>query len=276
MGWIEAVVLGLVQGLTEFLPISSSAHLRVVGEAFGWGDPGAAFTAITQIGTEVAVLLYYRRKIGQIIVTWVKALWTPALRSAPDARMGWLIIVGSIPIVVLGLLFQDTIETTFRDLRIVAIALVAFSLVLYVADRYGSTQREMSDLTVKHGLLYGLAQAMALIPGVSRSGGTITMGRFLGYSRTAAADYSFLLAVPAVLGAGVFQTYEALTGDIAGEIAWGPTVLATVIAFGVGLTVITWLLRYLKRGSFTPFVVYRIVLGLLVLALVGAGVLDPT
>ncbi|MGY1858252.1 undecaprenyl-diphosphate phosphatase [Modestobacter sp. SYSU DS0290] len=276
MGWIEAVVLGLVQGLTEFLPISSSAHLRVVGEAFGWDDPGAAFTAITQIGTEVAVLLYYRRKIGQIIVTWVKALWTPALRSEPDARMGWLIIVGSIPIVVLGLLFQDTIETTLRDLRIVAIALVAFSLILFWADRVGRTERELPDLTVKHGLLYGLAQAMALIPGVSRSGGTITMGRFLGYSRTAAADYSFLLAVPAVLGAGVFQTYEALTGDIAGEVAWGPTVLATVIAFGVGLTVITWLLRYLKRGSFTPFVVYRIVLGLLVLALVGAGVLDPT
>ncbi|MGY1844736.1 undecaprenyl-diphosphate phosphatase [Modestobacter sp. SYSU DS0875] len=276
MGWIEAVVLGLVQGLTEFLPISSSAHLRVVGEAFGWDDPGAAFTAITQIGTEVAVLLYYRRKIGQIVITWVKALWTPALRSDPDARMGWLIIVGSIPIVVLGLLFQDTIETTLRDLRIVAVALVAFSLVLYWADRVGRTERELPDLTVKHGLLYGLAQAMALIPGVSRSGGTITMGRFLGYSRTAAADYSFLLAVPAVLGAGVFQTYEALTGDIAGEVAWGPTVLATVIAFGVGLTVITWLLRYLKRGSFTPFVVYRIVLGLLMLALVGAGVLDPT
>jgi undecaprenyl-diphosphatase len=190
--------------------------------------------------------------------------------------MGWLIIVGSIPIVVLGLLFQDRIETTLRDLRIVAIALVAFSLILYWADRVGAKKRELEDLTVGHGVAYGLAQAMALIPGVSRSGGTITMGLFLGYTRAAAARYSFLLAIPAVLGSGVFQAYEALTGDVAGEtVSWGPTIVATVIAFAVGLSVIAWLLRYLDRGSFTPFVVYRIVLGLLVLALVGMGVLDP-
>ncbi|GAB3345545.1 undecaprenyl-diphosphate phosphatase [Modestobacter lapidis] len=277
MGWIEAIVLGLVQGLTEFLPISSSAHLRVVGEALGWGDPGAAFTAITQIGTEIAVLLYFRHDIWRITKAWVRALHDREARGDHDARMGWLIIVGSIPIVVLGLLFQDSIETTFRDLRVIAIALVAFSLVLYVADRVGSTQREMSDLTVKHGLVYGFAQAMALVPGVSRSGGTITAGRFLGYSRAAAARYSFLLAVPAVLGAGFYQSYEAFSGGTEGPpLAWGPTLLATVIAFGVGLAVIAWLLRYLARGSFTPFVVYRIVLGLLVLALVGAGVLDPT
>ncbi|WP_138732140.1 undecaprenyl-diphosphate phosphatase [Modestobacter excelsi] len=272
MGWFEAVVLGLVQGLTEFLPISSSAHLRIVGSAFGWDDPGAAFTAITQIGTECAVLLYYRKKIGRIIGTWLRALRDPALRKDPDARMGWLIIIGSIPIVVLGLLFQDQIESTFRDLRIIAIALVVFSLVLFWADRVGGTRRELPDLTVKHGLVFGFAQAMALIPGVSRSGGTITAGRFLGYSRSAAADYSFLLAVPAVLGSGFFQVVESLDSGV----AWGPTILATVIAFAVGLAVISWLLRYLTRGSFTPFVVYRVVLGLALLALVGAGVLDPT
>jgi undecaprenyl-diphosphatase len=272
VSWFEAVVLGLVQGLTEFLPISSSAHLRIVGSAFGWEDPGAAFTAITQIGTEFAVLLYYRRKIGRIIGTWLRALRDPALRSDPDARMGWLIIIGSIPIVVLGLLFQDQIESTFRDLRIIAIALVVFSLILFWADRVGSTRRELPDLTVKHGLVFGLAQAMALIPGVSRSGGTITAGRFLGYSRSAAADYSFLLAIPAVLGSGFFQAYESLDGGV----AWGPTILATVIAFCVGFAVIAWLLRYLAHGSFTPFVVYRVVLGLLLLALVGAGVLDPS
>jgi undecaprenyl-diphosphatase len=276
MGWFEAVVLGIVQGLTEFLPISSSAHLRIVGEAFGWNDPGAAFTAITQIGTEIAVLLYFRRDIGRIIVAWLGSL-AGRRKGDPDARMGWLIIVGSIPIVVLGLLFQDKIETTLRDLRIVAIALVAFSLILYWADRVGTKKRELPDLTVGHGITFGLAQAMALIPGVSRSGGTITAGLFLGYSRAAAARYSFLLAIPAVLGSGVFQAYEALTGDVAGEtVAWGPTIVATVIAFGVGLTVIAWLLRYLDRGSFTPFVVYRVLLGLLVLALVGTGVLDPT
>jgi undecaprenyl-diphosphatase len=272
VGWFEAVVLGLVQGLTEFLPISSSAHLRIVGSAFGWQDPGAAFTAITQIGTEVAVLLYFRRTIGRIIATWVRSLRDPALRSDPDARMGWLIIVGSIPIVLLGLLFQDQIESTFRDLRIIAIALVVFSLILFWADRVGSTKRELPDLTVTHGIVFGLAQAMALIPGVSRSGGTITAGRFLGYSRSAAAEYSFLLAVPAVLGSGFYQTYKSLDSGV----AWGPTILATVIAFGVGLAVIAWLLRYLTRGSFTPFVVYRVVLGLLLLVLVGAGVLDPT
>jgi len=271
VGWVEAVVLGLVQGLTEFLPVSSSAHLRVVGAVFGWDDPGAAFTAITQIGTELAVLLYFRHDIWNIIRTWVLSLRDKELRAEPDARMGWLIIIGSIPIVVLGLLFQDQIETTFRDLRIIAIALVVFSLVLYLADRVGTKQRQLDDLTVGHGVLYGLAQAAALIPGVSRSGGTITMGLFLGYSRAAAARYSFLLAIPAVLGSGFFQAYESIGGGV----AWGPTALATVIAFGVGFAVIAWLLRYLERGTFTPFVVYRIVLGLLLLALVGAGVLTP-
>ena len=276
MGWVEAVVLGIVQGLSEFLPISSRAHLRIVGEVFGWDDPGAAFTAIIQIGTEAAVLLYFRKDIARIVVAWLGSL-TGRRKGDPDARMGWLIIVGSIPIVVLGLLFQDDIETTLRDLRIVAICLVAFSLILFWADRVGAKTRELTDLTVPHGIGFGFAQAMALIPGVSRSGGTITAGLFLGYSRAAAARYSFLLAIPAVLGSGLFQAYEALTGDVEGQgVSWGPTILATVIGFVVGLTVIAWLLRYLDRGSFTPFVVYRIVLGLLVLALVGAGVLDPT
>jgi undecaprenyl-diphosphatase len=278
VGWFEAVVLGLVQGLTEFLPISSSAHLRVVGTAFGWGDPGAAFTAITQIGTEAAVLLYFRRDIARIIAAWVRSLRPRRYGDwpDPDARMGWLIIVGSIPIVVLGLLFQNQIETTFRDLRIVATALVLFSLVLYWADRVGAKKRELDQLTVGHGVAFGLAQALALIPGVSRSGGTISMGLFLGYTRAAAARYSFLLAVPAVLGSGFYQAEQALTGATQDEpVVWGPTILATVIAFGVGLSVIAWLLRYLDRGTFTPFVVYRIVIGLLVLGLVVGGVLDP-
>jgi undecaprenyl-diphosphatase len=276
MGWFEAVVLGLVQGLTEFLPISSSAHLRIVGTAFGWDDPGAAFTAIIQIGTEIAVLLYFRRDIARIVTAWVLSL-LGRRKNDPDARMGWLIIVGSIPIIVLGLLLQDRIETTFRDLRIVAIALVAFSLILFWADRVGRKRRELADLTVGHGIAYGFAQALALIPGVSRSGGTITAGLFLGYTRAAAARYSFLLAIPAVLGSGFFQAYQALSGDLAGgQIDWGPTILATVISFAVGLLVIAWLLRYLDRGSFTPFVVYRVVLGLLVLALVATGALDPT
>jgi undecaprenyl-diphosphatase len=277
MGWFEAVVLGVVQGLTEFLPISSNAHLRIVGAAFGWDDPGAAFTAIIQIGTELAVLLYFARDIGRIITAWVASLFTRERRSDPDARMGWLIIVGSIPIIVLGLLFQKQIETSLRDLRIIAIALVLFSLFLYVADRVGATDRKLEDLTVGHGLIYGLAQSLALIPGVSRSGGTITAGLFLGYTRTAAARYSFLLAIPAVLGSGLYELYKAFKGGVHGsQVVWGPTIVATVLSFVVGLSVIAWLLRYLTRGSFVPFVVYRVVLGLTVLALVVAGVLDPS
>ena len=270
MGWLEAVVLGLVQGLTEFLPVSSSAHLRIVGTAFGWDDPGAAFTAITQIGTEAAVVLYFRRDIARIVIAWVRSL-TRGRRDDPDARTGWLIIVGSIPIVVLGLLLQNQIETTFRDLRIVAISLVTFSLILYAADRMSSGRRELPDLTVRHGVIYGLAQAMALVPGVSRSGGTITAGRFLGYSREAAARYSFLLAIPAVLGSGLFEMKKSLGGGI----DWGPTLVATVVSFIVGYAVIAWLLRYLAHGSFTPFVIYRVALGLLLLVLVATGVLDP-
>jgi undecaprenyl-diphosphatase len=277
MGWFEAVVLGIVQGLTEFLPISSNAHLRIVGAAFGWSDPGAAFTAITQIGTELAVLIYFARDIGRIISAWVSSLVNRERRSDPDARMGWLIIVGSIPIIILGLLFQTQIETKLRDLRIIAIALVVFSLFLYIADRVGAKKRELDDLTVGHGLIYGLAQSLALIPGVSRSGGTITAGLFVGYTRTAAARYSFLLAIPAVLGSGLFEVYKAFKGGVHGaQVVWGPTIVATVLAFVVGLSVIAWLLRYLTRGSFVPFVAYRVVLGLLVLGLVGAGVLAPT
>jgi undecaprenyl-diphosphatase len=247
-----------------------------VGALFGWNDPGAAFTAIIQIGTELAVLLYFARDIARIVSAWTASLSNRQRRSDPDARMGWLIIIGSLPIIVLGLLLQNTIETTFRDLRIVATALIVFSVVLFVADRIGSRERQLDDLTVGHGIAFGFAQALALIPGVSRSGGTITAGRFLGYDRAAAARYSFLLAVPAVLGSGVYQAYQALSGQIAGPaVQWGPTLLATVISFGIGLAVISWLLRYLARGSFTPFVVYRIVLGMAVLALVATGTLNP-
>jgi undecaprenyl-diphosphatase len=275
MSWFEAVVLGVVQGLTEFLPISSSAHLRIVGEAFGWDDPGAAFTAITQIGTEAAVLLYFRHDIWRILTAFFASLGGRR-KGDPDARMGWLIIIGSLPIGILGLLFQDDIETTFRDLRIVATTLIVFALILYAADRVGAKTRQLDQLTVPHGIIYGFAQALALIPGVSRSGGTITAGLFLGYTRAAAARYSFLLAVPAVLASGFYQAYDELSGDSTGAgVSWGPTILATVIAFGVGLTVIAWLLRYLDRGSFTPFVVYRIAVGVLVLVLVFTGVLDP-
>ncbi|WP_216216946.1 undecaprenyl-diphosphate phosphatase [Amycolatopsis aidingensis] len=272
MGWFEALVLGLVQGLTEFLPISSSAHLRITAAFAGWGDPGAAFTAVTQIGTELAVILYFGKKIGRILAHWFFSLYRSEYRSDPDARMGWLIIVGSLPIVVLGLLFQEDIEHAFRDLRLIATTLIVFGILLWIADRIGRKERELDRLTVPHGLGYGFAQALALIPGVSRSGGTITGGLLLGYKRSDAAEYSFLLAVPAVLGSGFYK----LT-DIGGSNspAWGPTILATVVAFGVGYLVIAWLMAFIKRRSFVPFVLYRLALGALLLVLVFTGVLDP-
>jgi undecaprenyl-diphosphatase len=272
MGWLEALVLGLVQGLTEFLPISSSAHLRIVAALAGWSDPGAAFTAVIQIGTELAVVLYFGRKIGRIIAAWFFSLYKRSYRGDPNARLGWLVIIGSLPIVLLGLLFQDDIRTTFRDLRITATVLIVFGLVLAVADRVGAKRREIDQLTVPHGLGYGFAQALALVPGVSRSGGTVSAGLLLGYTRADATEYAFLLAVPAVFGSGLYE----LTGIGEGASPqWGPTILATLVSFGVGYLVIAWLMSFIKTRSYLPFVIYRIVLGVLLFALIATGVLDP-
>ncbi|MFC4297496.1 undecaprenyl-diphosphate phosphatase [Castellaniella hirudinis] len=272
--WLDATILGLVQGLTEFLPISSSAHLRILGPLLpSGGDPGAAFTAITQIGTETAVLLYFRRDILRILRAWLAALVTPARRADPDARMGWLILIGTLPIAVLGLLFKDAIEGNLRNLYITGAVLALFALILGVADRIGVKRRGLEGLTWGHGLLFGLAQALALIPGVSRSGGTITAGLLLGYTREAAARYSFLLALPAVFAAGFYQLFRSW-GQV-GPIAAGPTAWATLVAFGVGYGVIVVFLRFISTHSYLPFVLYRVVLGALVLALLAGGVLSP-
>ena len=256
MEWFQAILLGVLQGLTEFLPISSSAHLRVVPEFLGWGDPGAAFTAVVQIGTEVAVLLFFWRDIWRIGWTWLRSLRDPSLRADPDARMGWYIIVGSLPIVVLGVLFRDAIETSARSLWLVGTMLIVFGVILGVADRVGSHRG---------------AQALALLPGVSRSGATISMGLLLGYERAAATRYAFLLAIPAVVGAGLFQLPEIPGGEnLYGP---GPTLAATVVAFVVGYATIAWLLRWVTTRSYLPFVVYRVALGSAVLVGVGTGAL---
>ena len=285
----EAIVLGLVQGLTEFLPVSSSAHLRIVGELIGSGDPGAAFTAITQIGTETAVLLYFRRDIARICTHWWRAVrgdlggdWR-SRAGAPvggtpdrDAQMAWYIALGSVPIVVLGLLFQDAIEAPFRNLWLIVLTLTVFALVLDWADRRSSSTRELTDLTPRHALYFGLAQAMALVPGVSRSGGTITAGRLMGYSRTAAARYSFLLAIPAVLGSGLYQLAKSVgTFGEAGTPGVLPTLVATFIAFVVGYVVIIGFLKIVSTYSYRPFVIYRIGLAVVVSLLLLTGVLDP-
>ncbi|WGX94241.1 undecaprenyl-diphosphate phosphatase [Nocardioides sp. L-11A] len=284
LGWrvvadfLQAVFLGVLQGLTEFLPISSSAHLRIFPDLFGWGDPGAAFTAVIQIGTELAVLVYFRKDIWRIARAWVLSLFKPEYRGALDARMGWYIIVGSLPIVVLGILLKDVIERDFRNLWIIGSTLIVLGLVLGLADRIGRNEKAIKQMRLRDALLMGGAQAMALIPGVSRSGATLSMGRFLGYEREAATRFAFLLAIPAVVGAGLFELKEI--GDVgkahAGEAdyGWGPTITATVVSFIVGYAAIAWLLRWVSTKSYTPFVVYRVLLGAAVLILLGAGVLS--
>jgi undecaprenyl-diphosphatase len=273
VNWIEAIILGFVQGLTEFLPISSSAHLRIVGELLpNAQDPGAAFTAITQLGTETAVVVFFWRDIVRIVKAWFGALRGRVPRNDPDARMGWLVILGSVPIVLLGLLFQDQIEGTFRSMWIVATMLIVFGLILAVADHVGRQARDLQSLTYRHGILFGLAQALALVPGVSRSGGTITAGLLMGYTREAAARYSFLLAIPAVFGSGVFQLAKSY--DETGPYALPETALATVVAFVVGFAIIGWFLKFVTTRGYGLFVWYRILLGLALYVLLGFGVIS--
>ncbi|WAU81040.1 undecaprenyl-diphosphate phosphatase [Streptomyces sp. Qhu-G9] len=284
MSWFESLILGLVQGLTEFLPVSSSAHLRLTAAFAGWEDPGAAFTAITQIGTETAVLIYFRKDIARIISAWSRSLTNKAMRRDHDAQMGWLVIIGSIPIGVLGVTLKDQIEGPFRDLRITATTLIVMGIVLGIADRLAARdetggkhraakeRKSLQDLSVKDGLIYGVCQAMALVPGVSRSGATISGGLLMGYTREAAARYSFLLAIPAVLASGAFELKDA---SESGHVSWGPTVFATIIAFLVGYAVIAWFMKFITTKSFMPFVYYRILLGILIIVLVSTGVLSP-
>lgn len=275
MGFINAIILGLVQGLTEFLPVSSSAHVRIVGELLGIkSDPGAAFTAIIQLGTEAAVIVYFAADIWRIISRWFLALFGRIPRNDPDAKMGWFIIIGSVPIVILGVLFQSVIETTFRSLWIIAGTLIVFGILLGVADRVGAKTRRIRDLTVPHSVIFGLAQTLALIPGVSRSGGTITAGLFLGYERKAAARYSFLLAIPAVLGSGFFQLYKTMKNPGHEVFSGAEIAISTLVAFGVGLAVIVFFMNYISRRSFLPFVIYRIALGVVVIVLLLTGVLS--
>lgn len=286
MSFIEAVILGLVQGLTEFLPISSSAHVRVVGELMAPGqDPGAAFTAIIQLGTETAVLIYFWNDISRIISKWFRALAGKVPHSDPDVRMGWLVILGSIPIGVLGLLLEEQIDYSLRNLYITSAMLILFGVLLGFADRIAPQRKELTQLTVRDGIIFGLAQALALIPGVSRSGGTITAGLLMGYKREAAARYAFLLAVPAVFASGLYKAAKEvpvlLTAEgraaaaTAGEPSLMAMVVATVVAFGVGYVVIVWFMRIIENHSYLMFVIYRVIAGLLLLGLLWFGVVDP-
>jgi undecaprenyl-diphosphatase len=270
---IEAIVLGIVQGLTEFLPISSSAHQRIVPALLGWEDPGAAFTAVTQLGTEAAVLIYFRHEIWAIATTWLRSLRDPALRSHSDARLGWYLIVATIPIGIFGLAFENQIENGARDLYLIGTTLIVFGLVLGFADRVGRHERAIEHLSTRDGILIGLAQSLALIPGVSRSGATISAGLLRGFDRAAAARYSFLLSVPAVVLSGLFEVRK-IGGE--GSVGFVETALATIAAFIVGYASIAWLLRWLTSHSMAIFVIYRVVLGSVVIVLTATGAISAT
>jgi undecaprenyl-diphosphatase len=280
MELIEAIILGLVQGLTEFLPISSSAHLLILSKIMGH-DAGATFTAISQLGTELAVIIYFRKDIARIIGRWFRHFGTSKGSHAiaipkddPDVRMGWLIIIGTIPIVVVGFLAQDLIDTTLRSLWITATVLIVFGIILGAADLLGRKTKTIETLTYRDGIFIGLAQMLALIPGVSRSGATMTMGRALGYERPAVARYGFLLAIPAVFGSGLYKLAKSF-GEPRGAYGYPETLVATVVAFVVGYAVIAFLMRYIQTRSFLPFVIYRILLGAALIVVLSLGILTP-
>lgn len=268
MDALQAIVLGIVQGLTEFLPISSSGHLRIVPALFGWEDPGTAFTAVVQLGTVAAVLLYFRADLWRIGRTWLASLRDRELRRTLDARMGWYILIGTVPICVFGLLFDDRIENDVRSLYVVGGLLVAFSFVMLAADRFSRRERDIESIGLRDGIVVGFAQALALIPGVSRSGATISAGLVLGLDRPAAARFSFLLSVPAVVLSGLYQLRDI--GEPGGA-SFGITALAVLLAFVSGYAAIAFLLRYLARHGLGIFVGYRLVVGVLVIALAAAG-----
>jgi undecaprenyl-diphosphatase len=267
MTLFEAILLGLVQGLTEFLPISSSAHVQIAQELLGLSKLSkpqlTAFIATIQIGTELAVISYFAKTIWEILRSWFGNAIKPWNSQPAESRLGWLVIVGSLPVAILGLAFQDQIESDVRQLWVIGITLIVFGVLLGLADHFGKREKEISDLNLKSGVIFGLGQALALIPGVSRSGGTITVGRMMGFSRAAAARYSFLLAIPAVMASGLYQFAKSYA-DLPDNLVLA-TVVATIISFISGYAVIAWLLRYLIRGSFLPFVIWRVGVGSLLL-----------
>ncbi len=273
MSFFEALILGLVQGLTEFLPISSSAHVQIAQQLMNLSELTkpqlTAFIATIQLGTELAVVAYFIKDIGRIGSSWLRWSVNPRTVMTSDTKLGWLIIIGTLPVVILGLAFRDFIENDVRNLWVIAYMLIGFGLLLGVADLLGKRQRTIKDLSFSHGVMFGIGQALALIPGVSRSGGTITVGLMLGYTREAAARYSFLLAIPAVLGSGLFQFFSSV-GDLDEQLLTA-TIVATIVSGVVGLSVIHYLLKYLQKGSFLPFVIWRVLVGIWLLVMLSTG-----
>ncbi|CAM4409397.1 Undecaprenyl-diphosphatase [Mycobacterium basiliense] len=276
MSWWQVISLAVVQGLTEFLPVSSSGHLAIVSRIFFNDDAGASFTAVTQLGTEAAVLAYFARDIVRIVRAWFDGLVVKSHRNA-DYRLGWYVIIGTIPICILGLLFKDEIRSGVRNLWVVATALVIFSAVIALAEYVGRQDRHIDQLTWRDAVVVGTAQTLALVPGVSRSGATISAGLFLGLDRELAARFGFLLAIPAVFASGLFSLPDAFHPVTQGMSATGPQLLvATLIAFGVGLSAVAWFLRFLLRHNMYWFVGYRVAVGVAVLILLATGTVAAT
>ena len=287
MNFFQAIFLGLVQALAEYLPVSSSAHIRIIGDLMLGSDPGAAFTAIIQIGTELAVILYFRHDIIRILGAWFGSLFGKEGKDFksrmgahnPDTQMGWFIILGTMPILIAGLLFKHAIEGSLRNLWITVTVLVLFGVLLWVVDARSRQVKTMKEMTWKDALIFGIGQMLALIPGVSRSGGTITFGRAMGYTREAAVRVSFLMAIPAVFGAGILEAVSAVkdvaTGDAGMFPGWGPTIAAAIVAFVVGYVVIIGFLKFVSTFSYKAFAIYRIGLAVVVALLLIAGVLSP-
>ncbi|KFI49791.1 undecaprenyl-diphosphatase UppP [Bifidobacterium biavatii] len=289
MNFFQAIILGLVQALTEYLPVSSSAHIRIIGDLMIGSDPGAAFTAIIQIGTELAVLLYFRHDIIRILSHWFGCLfghngkdWKHRMgQGDKDALLGWYIILGTLPIVIAGLAFKHAIESTLRNLWITVAVLFIFGVLLWIVDDRARQIKRIEDMNAKEALIFGIGQMLALIPGVSRSGGTITFGRAMGYTREAAVRVAFLMAIPAVFGAGLLEAVSAVKDYAAGDLAgtpfpgWGPTIAATIVSFVVGYIVIIGFLKFVSTFSYKAFAIYRIALAVIVALLLITGVLQP-
>ena len=275
MSFFEALILGLVQGLTEFLPISSSAHVQIAQQLMNFSELSkpqlTAFIATIQLGTELAVVSYFIKDIGRIGSSWLRWSTKPSSTMTSDTKLGWLIIIGTLPVLILGLALRDFIENDVRNLWVIAYTLIGFGVLLGLADFFGKKTKSITELNFSHGVAFGMGQALALVPGVSRSGGTITVGLMLGYTRQAAARYSFLLAIPAVLGSGLFQFFASV-GDLSQDLLVA-TVVATIVSGVVGLSVIHYLLKYLQKGSFLPFVIWRVGVGVWLLVMLTSGAL---
>ncbi len=276
MSWWQAIVLGIIEGITEFLPISSTGHLTIAEKLMGMpldNEGLIAFTAIIQIGAIAAAIIYFWQDIQRVLIAWWRGLWWKRARRQFDYKYGWAIIIGSVPIAVVGLVFKDEIETVLRSLWFVAGALIIWSGVMWLADKYATTKRVEKDTTWRDTLVIGLGQCLSLVPGVSRSGATISVGLLRGFDRVTVTKLSFFLGIPALVAAGLLEVVTKYK-HISGGVGWTSTIIATVVSFGVGYVAVAWLLKFIQNNDFRSFIVYRFALGLILVALLGAGMIS--